>query len=98
LDDKNDVNERRINSQTIIAHEFRTPLSTMLMFLQNLIITEKLTTPTRQVLTIIVSQINLLSSLINDQLDIKLMEEGRFEAKMEVFKPQNVLNFIVAMF
>ena len=35
----------------------------------------------RGVVLIIVSQINILISLVNDQYDLNLIEEGRFEPK-----------------
>jgi hypothetical protein len=35
---------------------------------------------------------------VNDVLDIKLIETGQFEAKLESFKPKQILIFIKAMF
>ena len=43
---------------------------------------------------IIVSQINFLMSLLNDSLDMRLIEEDRFVAKKEKFKPSKVFDFI----
>ena len=65
----------------IIEQEFRNPLSTSLMFLENLLLSKNLTAATKQILMIIVSQINLLISLLNDALDMRLIEEGSFKAK-----------------
>ena len=81
-----------------MVHEFRTPLSTSLMFLQNLLLQANLLTATRKVLIIIASQINLLISLVNDTLDLHLIEEGRFRVKNERFRPVDILDFISAMF
>ena len=49
-------------------------------------------------LIFIVSQINLLLSLVNDMLDLKLIDEGKFVPKKELFKPRELLQFISAMF
>ena len=49
------------------------------------------------VIIIVISQINLLLSLVNDILDLKLIEEGHFEPKMERFQPKNAVNFIKKM-
>ena len=80
-----------------MVHEFRTPLSTSLMFLQNLLLQANLPTSTRKVLIVIASQINLLISLVNDTLDLHLIEKGRFRAKNEIFRPADTLEFISAM-
>ena len=52
----------------------------------------------RQALIIVISQINLLLSLVNDSLDFKLIEESKFVAKKETFKIRDLLDFIKAMF
>ena len=80
-----------------ISHEFRTPLSTSLMFLANLLETN-LPQGTISVIQLIVSQLNLLLCLVNDVLDMKLIQEGVFKPKFERFQLQKTLDFIVAMF
>ena len=40
-----------------------------------------------RVLTLIITQLNLLLSLVNDVLDIKLIESGKFVPKFETFNP-----------
>ena len=70
--------EHIANSQTILQHEFRTPLSTSLMFLEGILNSSTLTEEARKLLIIVVSEINLLLSLVNDMLDLKLIELGRF--------------------
>ena len=47
---------------------------------------------------IVVSMINLLLCLISNMLDLKLIEEGKFKPKKEIFKPRDTLDFILAMF
>ena len=37
-------------------------------------------------------------SLVNDILDIKLIEEGKFVQKIELFRPRDTFDFIMAMF
>ena len=39
----------------------------------------------------------MLLSLVNDILDLKLIEEGRFEPKTERFKPKEAIDFIFKM-
>ena len=36
-------------------------------------------------------------SLVNDILDLKLIEEGQFEPKMERFKPKEAIDFVLKM-
>ena len=40
----------------------------------------------------------MLLCLVNDILDLKLIEAGKYEPRNEVFDPISVLNFITAMF
>ena len=40
----------------------------------------------------------MLLCLVNDILDLKLIEAGKYEPRSEVFDPVSVLNFIIAMF
>ena len=47
---------------------------------------------------IVISQINLLLSLVNDMMDIKLIEQGDFVPKIENFKPNLTFQFIKSMF
>ena len=39
----------------------------------------------------------MLLSLVNDILDLKLIDEGQFEPKMERFRPKDAINFILKM-
>ena len=65
-------------SQTILSHEFRTPLTTTLMFLESLLLNHDLQEQVISMLLVIVSQTNMLLSLVNDMMDNKLIEEGIF--------------------
>ena len=60
-----------------MSHEFRTPLSTSLMFLEGMIVNMKDPEQIR-VITLVTTQLNLLLCLVNDVLDIKLIEAGKF--------------------
>lgn len=80
-----------------MSHEFRTPLSTSLMFLEGMIVNMKDPEQIR-VITLVTTQLNLLLCLVNDVLDIKLIETGKFESKMERFSPLKILKFITDMF
>ena len=61
-----------------ISHEFRTPLSTSLMFLESILSTPGHKESTFKMLSLIVSQLNLLLCLVNDILDIKLIKLGKY--------------------
>ena len=52
----------------------------------------------RYILMLIVPQLNLLLCLVNDVLDMKLIQQGYFEPKMERFEPRKIFEFIIAMF
>ena len=80
-----------------ISHEFRTPLSTSLMFIENML--DGVTDPEHlSALNLITSQLNLLLCLVNDVLDIKLIAQGKYHAKMIDFNPMDTLQFIQDMF
>ena len=81
-----------------ISHEFRTPLSTSLMLLESIMSKTSFNEETFKILTLIVSQLNLLLSLVNDVLDIKLISVNMFEPKAAIFSPANTLRFIEDMF
>ena len=69
-----------------ISHEFRTPLGTSLMFLDTL---QKHNLPKMAdgLVNLVISQLNLLLCLVNDVLDIRLIQEGKFQQKIEKFDP-----------
>ena len=52
----------------------------------------------REMIIIIVSQVNLLLGIVNDILDLKLIEVGKFVPKLETFSPLAALEFAVSMF
>ena len=49
-------------------------------------------------MSIIISQINLIVCLVNDIVDLKKIEEGRFFAHKVNFNPRKTLNFVMDIF
>jgi len=68
------------------------------MFLQTLLMMSELGEKAISLINLVASQLNLLLSLVNDVLDIKLIEQGHFAPKLEDFNPVHILVFIKAMF
>ena len=65
----------------MFSNDFRVPLSSTLMMLQSLLaITND--EAQRRIILIMVSQINLLICLINDILDLKMMQQNKFEKRI----------------
>ena len=80
-----------------ISHEFRTPVSTAIMFLETLMnITAD--AHSKKLLRIVTNQLSFLLSLVNNLLDVKMLEQGVFEPKLENFNPEEVLKFVIDMF
>ena len=63
--------------QMTLSHEFRTPLSSSLMVLEH-VLQFALSEACRKLILLLISQINLLLCLVNDMLDLKVIEQGRF--------------------
>ena len=70
----------------MISHEFRTPLATSMMFLKN-ILKLAIEKPIFEMVSLIMNQIYLLINQVDDIVDIKLIEEGKFSKKLEIFNP-----------
>ena len=67
-----------------VSHELRTPLSGVLGFTKLLLTREFDSETRRHYLGIVDAQARRLSDLINDFLDVRKIEEGRFERAQEV--------------
>jgi len=91
-------NQSLKENQVTIAYEFRTPLSSSLMLLENVVSNFSLNEPAKQVLWLIISQVNMLLCLVNDSLDMQLIEQDKFVPKVEVFSPAETFKFIMNMF
>ena len=83
--------------QMTLSHEFRTPLSSSLMVLEQLLQYE-LHDQCRRLVLLIVSQINLLLCLVNDMLDLKMIEMGKFVTRREPFEVNQTFKFILDIF
>ena len=57
--------------QNMISHEYRTPLSTSLMLLDTIQDDKSISDESSNILWLIITQINMLLCLVNDQLDIQ---------------------------
>jgi len=77
LEEKNRAESLQSFTSTI-SHEFRAPLGTSLMFLETLVKREGLPSSVVNTLNLIIMQLSLLLSLVNDVLDIKMIEQGKF--------------------
>ena len=72
-----------------ISHEFRTPLSTSLMFLES-ILNEVMSQNMKSMLHLIICQLNMLLCLVNDVVDIKMIMLEKYEPKAEEFSPLSI--------
>ena len=81
----------------MMSHEFRTPLSTVLMLLENILgmIQDEAISSFIKLI-----QLNLwmLTYLVNDILDLKQIKEGNFEAIKNCFNPQDAIMFVHALY
>ncbi len=64
-------------SQMTLSHEFRTPLSSSLMLLESLL-QNALEESTREIIRVVISQINLLLCLVSDILDLKMLDQNKY--------------------
>ena len=71
-------NESLQSYTSTISHEFRTPLSTVLMFLDQLNSQGKFDGATQKVINLIIAQLNFLLCLVNDILAIKQIESSQY--------------------
>ena len=82
----------------LMAHELKTPISCTLMFVQNLCDTQELTQESRNYLKMIDSQLKMMMNMVADFQDINLLKAGRLEAKISLFSPRKVFEFMKDMF
>ena len=80
-----------------ISHEFRTPISISLMFIES-VLGQIQDSEQANKLKLVVANLNLLLSLVHDVLDLKVIESGKFERNNSVFSPIDTLQFIKSMF
>ena len=82
---KQNRNESLESYTSTISHEFRTPLATSLMFLENLLNNFNLAPEVINLVTLIISQLNLLMILVQNVMDMGLIERGKYEEKESTF-------------
>lgn len=92
------LNESLTNTQITISHEFRTPLSSVLMLLDNVLNFCELDRHGRKLVWQVIQQINLLLFLVGDILDTKMMQHRGLQIRKVAFSPIEVLNFINNLF
>ena len=68
------------------------------MLLDNVTSTKNLDPSVRSTLRLVISSINVLLSVVNDQLDLRTIERGKFKPNLESFKPTKTFQFILNMF
>ena len=91
-------NESLQSYTSTISHEFRTPIGTALMLLEQMLQSNQIDVRGTKVINLIISQLNFLLCLVNDVLDMKQIEHSRYTPTLEMFNPTNVLEFIIAIF
>ena len=72
LEEQN-INQSLESLTSTISHDFRTPIATSLMFIEQLL-ELNLKPQAQRILLLIIAQLRLLLSLVNDILDIKLIK------------------------
>ena len=77
--DRKNQSRQTLNYRTF-SNEFRSPLQNALMFLDSLL-GEQLVTQAKHLVTMVISQVNMLSCLVNDVLDLNEIEECNFTPK-----------------
>ena len=80
----------------MMSHEFRTPLSTAIMFIDLLLKIIK-NAEAIKLIELIRCSINLLLSLVNDIIDIKMIKSDNFCTKWTTFNPQEAIKFVLSM-
>jgi len=73
-------NESIESYTSTISHEFRTPIGTSLMFLQQLLELD-LCEQAKEVIMLVIQKLNLLLNLVQDILDINMINQGEFCSK-----------------
>ena len=81
----------------MLSHEFRSPLTSTLMLLETLLDSVVLDSA-RQVILLVISQINLLLCLVNDILDLKMIQQNRFVTRLQEFNPLETFKFVIDIF
>ena len=84
------------NVQSIISHEFKTPLATALCFVE-MIIELVSNAQCLHYLSLVKISLNLLQNLVNDMLDLNMIKYNKFATKQEIFDPTKIIEFVVSL-
>ncbi len=84
----------------VVSHELRTPLASVKMFSSNLLdgVEGELTEGQRETLTRMMNNLDRLSRLINDLLDLSKLEAGKMEMKLAPLDLRQMLDSAVQVF
>lgn len=82
------------NSHVVYSNDFRQSINVTLMFLQTLL-TKVSQAEVKRIVIIVISQVNLMMSLLNDILDMKLIEHDQFTPKLSTFSTEHTFKFIL---
>ncbi|MEM6630022.1 MAG: two-component regulator propeller domain-containing protein [Bacteroidota bacterium] len=82
LEKEREIDQLKLRFFTNISHEFKTPLTLILAPLENLIASSQLTSIQSQ-LTLIQRNAQRLQQLINQLLDLRTLDAGKYELKLE---------------
>ena len=80
-----------------MSHEFRAPLGTSIMFIE-MILTMQTNAAAIKMIELVKVSLNLLLSLVNDMVDLKLIKANQFKINMDIFSPLESIKFVKAIF
>ena len=80
-----------------MKHDFKAPLLSMLSLLENLLdsLTDK---AMRRIVSLVIFQINIQLCRVGNILDLKLLEEGKFEISGELFSLVDTFKSVLDLF
>ncbi|MEM6718951.1 MAG: PAS domain-containing sensor histidine kinase [Bacteroidota bacterium] len=92
-----ELNELKTKFLSLVSHEFKTPLSSILtssMLLGKYKLTEQQTRRDRHI-RIISDKVHYLNNILNDFLSVEKLEKGKVNYKLSTFKVSKVVNEVV---
>jgi len=92
-----ELNELKTKFLSLVSHEFKTPLSSILtssMLLGKYKLTEQQTRRDRHI-KIISDKVHYLNNILNDFLSVEKLEKGKVNYKLSMFKVSKVVNEVV---
>ena len=80
-----------------MSHEFRAPLGTSIMFIE-MILAMQTNAAAIKMIDLVKVSLNLLLSLVNDMVDLKLIKANQFTINMNIFSPLESIRFVNEIF